>query len=574
VGSTGCWYRRRSAQIDPAAGYFSTFARAWQLALGAFIALTPAIAVRMKGKVASVSGLLGLGLLALALVVCGAEQGYPGWIALVPTGGAALLICAGLSETGRNPAGRLLSLRLPRAIGRISYSLYLWHWPLIIFAGVLYGKASTTAGARVGLLALSFVVATVSYFAIERPFIRLAHRPKESVGELPPVEEAEVGTARRDPADEDGPASGDGDGELSDAKRLEVERRRRIPKLPVAGMVAITAFSVKTIAALARPLPYADGILPPPGPEMSKARWERELDAAVKQKTVTKREALIAEAMVTRQLRGNIGGRGPTARSANRGGGRCPNRMTILNLEQARRCSRYGLGYGNFSWPKGVKPLVALVGNSFAGQWFYQLQRLLPKDVKLIPMSITGCRPWETGATGRLDSHGNSCDEHRNFVIRALRTEKPGLTVVSFQRMHPHQRQAAATGPFVSRIGRWSQGVLFLGPSPILIPLGMCLATSRQLSACNRRIKPTDWQLDRQDRRMVESAGGEYLSVQRLVCTYSICPAFVAGKPTRSDGIHLSRWSTRGISGFVSDALRTSARRAAARSGRASSATG
>ncbi|MEI6403302.1 MAG: acyltransferase, partial [Actinomycetota bacterium] len=231
IGLASLAWSIRSAQIDPAAGYFSTFARAWQLALGAFIALTPAIAVRMKGKVASVSGLLGLGLLALALVVCGAEQGYPGWIALVPTGGAALLICAGLSETGRNPAGRLLSLRLPRAIGRISYSLYLWHWPLIIFAGVLYGKASTTAGARVGLLALSFVVATVSYFAIERPFIRLAHRPKESVGELPPVEEAEVGTARRDPADEDGPASGDGDGELSDAKRLEVERRRRIPKL-------------------------------------------------------------------------------------------------------------------------------------------------------------------------------------------------------------------------------------------------------------------------------------------------------------------------------------------------------
>lgn len=328
-------------------------------------------------------------------------------------------------------------------------------------------------------------------------------------------------------------------------------------------MVTVAAFSLITIAALARPLPFDGGILPPPGPEMSKARWETELNVAVKRKLVSKREALIAEAMATRQLRGNIGDRGPTARSANRGGGRCPNKMTILNLEQARVCSRYGLGYGNFSWPKRVKPLVVLTGNSFAGQWFYQLQRLLPKNVKLMPMGITGCPPWETGEVGRVDSHGNSCAEHRKFVIRALRTEKPGLAVVSYQRVHPHARQAAATGPYVSRIGRWSEGVLFLGPAPILPALSVCLSTGRALAPCNRRLKPLDWRLDRQDKRIVEAAGGDYLSTQRLVCTQATCPAFIAGKPSRSDGIHFSRWTTRGIAGFVSDALRAAARRAA-----------
>ncbi len=156
---------------QPASAYFSTFGRAWELALGAVLALPRA--VRIPRPAAAALGWAGLGAIAYAAFAFNAGTPFPGVAALLPTVGAACVILAGASAHARAkgaPAG-LLSLPPVRYVGRISYSWYLWHWPALIFATVLWGPLSVAAG--VAVVAASWVPTAVTHHWIEDP-IRLS----------------------------------------------------------------------------------------------------------------------------------------------------------------------------------------------------------------------------------------------------------------------------------------------------------------------------------------------------------------------------------------------------------------
>ena len=83
---------------------------------------------------------LGLAVILFGVVRIGADTPYPGTAALIPVVGTALMI-SGMSHTPGLPA-RLLSTRFPRWVGRISYSLYLWHWPILVLVPIALGVES------------------------------------------------------------------------------------------------------------------------------------------------------------------------------------------------------------------------------------------------------------------------------------------------------------------------------------------------------------------------------------------------------------------------------------------------
>lgn len=155
--------------------FFGTGARAWQLAVGALLAaIGPFLLLsrRMRGLL----GLAGVGGFLTALFVL-SEAGangvsYPSWLALLPTLSAALLLAAG---AGSSPTAltRVLSTRPLRTIGDLSYSWYLWHWPVLVLLPVALGGASI--GSQVAAVLLSFGLAWASYRWVERP-IRTAPR--------------------------------------------------------------------------------------------------------------------------------------------------------------------------------------------------------------------------------------------------------------------------------------------------------------------------------------------------------------------------------------------------------------
>ena len=138
--------------------------RGWELCAGALLALGGVPELRHKGLREALA-LAGIGLIAFAVFTYDRHTPFPGTTAIPPVLGSALLLhCA-----PGTLAGRLLSMRLPVAIGLISYSLYLWHWPFIVFTEYardekLYGLWS------IGVIAAALLGAWASWRFIERPF--------------------------------------------------------------------------------------------------------------------------------------------------------------------------------------------------------------------------------------------------------------------------------------------------------------------------------------------------------------------------------------------------------------------
>ena len=151
---------------DPAPAYFVTFGRMWQFGVGAMIALVPGL--RLRNAVGSfVLGWAGILILVFVIFRFDAQTPFPGYAAALPTLGAAAIIAASNTSRWWYPT-RLLSLRPARFVGDISYSLYLWHWPLIIIAPSVPFWGLTIYH-RVALLALCFVLAWLTKRFVEDP---------------------------------------------------------------------------------------------------------------------------------------------------------------------------------------------------------------------------------------------------------------------------------------------------------------------------------------------------------------------------------------------------------------------
>jgi peptidoglycan/LPS O-acetylase OafA/YrhL len=142
------------------AAYFSTFARAWELALGAGLAIAGPRLPRVRW--------LGLAAIGAAAVGFSSTTPFPGYAALLPAVGAALVITAG----GR---ARLLSSAPLRFVGDRSYAFYLWHWPVLTIA-VQYAGHDLSTGVKLLLLLGAFGLSMLSYALVENP-IRRAQVP-------------------------------------------------------------------------------------------------------------------------------------------------------------------------------------------------------------------------------------------------------------------------------------------------------------------------------------------------------------------------------------------------------------
>jgi peptidoglycan/LPS O-acetylase OafA/YrhL len=140
--------------------------RAWELLVGAVLALKFVPAVRSK-KAADALSVLALVAILLPVIVYTHDTRFPGIAALPPTIGAALLIWAGESQT--TPVHRLLSTRPFTLCGQASYSLYLWHFPLLVFASYAIGRDLSVSMAAI-ICVVSVIVSLASLKYIERPF--------------------------------------------------------------------------------------------------------------------------------------------------------------------------------------------------------------------------------------------------------------------------------------------------------------------------------------------------------------------------------------------------------------------
>jgi len=156
------------SSLNPVANFYLPFSRFWELLIGALAALFYTKINSEKLIYANYLSFLGIALIVLAEIFIASESNFPGWRALIPTIGAVLIILSG-------PTGwinkHILSCRLLVLLGVISYPLYLWHWPILVFWKTWFpyemGLITTLF-----LISLSIALGWISYRYIENP-IRL-----------------------------------------------------------------------------------------------------------------------------------------------------------------------------------------------------------------------------------------------------------------------------------------------------------------------------------------------------------------------------------------------------------------
>jgi peptidoglycan/LPS O-acetylase OafA/YrhL len=149
---------------DPVATFYLPFTRAWELLAGGLLACVWS-RIDQSEWASNWRAALGLGLIAIALATLNVHRAFPGWWALLPVAGSALLLSAPASWIN----ARLLSWPPMVWIGLISYPLYLWHWPLLVMPAIIKFGPLTDIERELILLGCTFL-AWGTYWFIERPF--------------------------------------------------------------------------------------------------------------------------------------------------------------------------------------------------------------------------------------------------------------------------------------------------------------------------------------------------------------------------------------------------------------------
>ena len=160
----------RQAFSDPSAAFYWPTARAWELVSGSLLVFG-----RLPGMkyplLRNTTAAVGLILIIFSATIYTKSTPFPGVAALAPCMGAVFIVGSG--SAGKTIVGRMLSLRPLVFIGLISYSLYLWHWPVIVFQSMGLNLSGITASQQKAFtFALSILLATISWRFIELPFRR------------------------------------------------------------------------------------------------------------------------------------------------------------------------------------------------------------------------------------------------------------------------------------------------------------------------------------------------------------------------------------------------------------------
>ncbi|MEQ8300737.1 MAG: acyltransferase family protein [Hyphomonas sp.] len=164
VGLAGAWWW---SAVDPSGAFYMMPARIFQFAIGAALAT---VANRPSNIMGGLSLIAGFGLMGISAVVANGEQYNFFVAAVIPTFGAAFAILGLQYKIGEVLLGNMVM----RAIGLRAYSIYLVHWPMVVFAGTLFGPNRSLA-ANFALFVLCLIAGDVLYRMVEKP-LRLPSR--------------------------------------------------------------------------------------------------------------------------------------------------------------------------------------------------------------------------------------------------------------------------------------------------------------------------------------------------------------------------------------------------------------
>lgn len=481
-------------KIWPIAAFYLLLTRAWELALGGVVALTVGRWRRLSPLAASVVGLVGLGAIVFACTRFDGDTPFPGLAALLPVLGAALVIGAGCATPDRG-VGRVLSLRPMRAIGRVSYSWYLWHWPVLIFAPLIVGHPMGLAG-RLTAVVISAGLAALTLRLVENP-LRFA----------------------------------------------EPVRRTAARSLALGGAATAVAVCVGVVLLVLVPVPIGHGpaarvvaVTAGPSPTgLDIAPY----DAAVRH-VFAQVETAVSGSVGVKAIPSNL--QPPLADAA--------AEKWALTLHG---CMRSVIEVGQPECASGdtaSTTRLALIGDSNAAMWNPALQRVAEqRRWRLESLAKQGCPLLDLSVTA-LHRHYTECDQWRAEIVERLQAERPRLIVLAISRLYDGDSLRSYGRAWLDSMTRLTQQlrgtgakVLVLGPIPkpgSVVPI--CLSGNLDdAPACSpRRSAAVNEPLIAAETAATKAGGARYADVTRLFCTADRCPVIVGNTLVYLDEFHLT----------------------------------
>ncbi len=491
-----------ASHFAPFVAFFSLPTRGWQLAVGGLIALTAGQWRRLSSRTAAIIGCAGLGVILVACNQLSASTLYPGTAALLPTLGAALVIGAGCAAPAQG-CGRFLGLAPMRAIGRISYSWYLWHWPVLIFAPLIFGHSLGLA-ARLTAALLSAGLAVLTLRFVENP-LRFAPKIRDS------------------------PWHSLGLGAVATAAAACVG-------------VALLVVVPTPVGRGAPVAPLTFTALPPPLARADIAGY----DKAVKEATAQVQAAVAASADL-KEVPSNL--QPPLADAA-----------AELNDMYLSGCMLSGWQVAQPDCASGdttSKTTVAVVGDSNAAMWNQGFRTIAEQRGWRLEMVVkAGCPLLDLPITSpQLHREYTECETWRSQVVDRFRAEHPQLIVVNMWRQYGPG--SGYTADFTSYSPAWIDSltrlvrqlretgaqVLVLGPipDPRSVP-PICLSGHLDdATVCSlARSTTVNESGIRAESAATTAGGGQYADLTDLFCTSERCPVIVGNTLVYLDKNHLT----------------------------------
>ncbi|MDO9396235.1 MAG: acyltransferase family protein [Herbiconiux sp.] len=492
---------------DPTVAYFSTFTRAWELGFGALLAISTPWWSRIPDLIRPVLGWLGLlGILASYFVINDTLPFPAPWAAL-PVLATGLVIVGG---TG-GPQRFLWPLTNPVSvyIGNISYSLYLWHFPIIIFAGVVIGGNPWLFFPITIVLIAAFAVG--SYLLIEEPIMR-----------SPWLE-----PARR-----------------SEKSRTWASWRQRFgPRLKFGWLgalaVACSCLVVLGLTMNERVQPSTSFAVPIAGDQLGVDAEVPVVETATSLESKAIEEAALAQEfpeLVPSAAELSLATWSDTLRSTG---------CVEVSASNVDSCV-----FG----PADSTKDVVVFGDSFAMAWMPGLRAGLEANGWRVHQLTRGeCPSIDVEVTHGDGSPYPECASWRAWALGTIDAIRPELTVLAsadstIERLASKARGDAlqseirsGTEAVLSRVTPVSARTVVLGAPVRGVPLRSCAVAGALPSACATKADFPWTALDRAQQSAASQAGVEYVATKRWFCTArDTCPAFAGNTPIRVDGAHLT----------------------------------
>jgi peptidoglycan/LPS O-acetylase OafA/YrhL len=477
----------------PTLAYFSTFSRAWELGIGALLAIASPLFARIPFGARFVLGWLGLlGIVGSFFLITSASA-FPAPWALAPVLCTAAVIAAGIG----GPQRYLFPVVNPVTtfIGNISYSLYLWHFPVLVFLLMLMPDQTTEVTAII--LGATTLLAVMSYYLVEQPF-------------------------QKSPWLQSFSGSSEARGAAWADWRERFGTRFMVSSIGVVGIVIVMTITINTSLKDAIPL-----TVPAPvagAEENPEVQLQADLTAAVSATAWPDNLSPSLDRVMSTTSNNNPArgcfdiGKTPDFDRCTWGNSDAPNHMYLVGDSTA-------MAYA---------PAFKAIAEGSGGQW------------RITTVGLYGCRFTEV--TVQNDGAGvmDACTQRKNDIAATISSDQPQRVVVSnaFALGQTPNRVPLSVSTLVASAVAETAGynvpgrVVYLASPPLGAELGQCYSPVSGPQACNAPVAQT-W-TDFAAATDAAKGGDLFVTSLPFTCVNGLCPAFAGTLPTRYDSVHLT----------------------------------